>query len=61
MPASRLHPGMLWTHNDSGDGGRLYLIDETGATRGSWVVPEATAFDWEDMASFEVDGTWRTC
>ena len=56
LAASRLHPGMLWTHNDSGDGPRLYLIDETGETRGSWVVPEATAFDWEDMGSFEVDG-----
>ena len=56
LAASRLHPGMLWTHNDSGDGPRLYLIDETGATRGSWVMPEATAFDWEDMCSFELDG-----
>ncbi len=56
LAASRLHPGMLWTHNDSGDGPRVYLIDQTGATRGSWVLPEATALDWEDMCSFELDG-----
>ncbi|MEU6660519.1 WD40 repeat domain-containing protein [Streptomyces sp. NPDC046821] len=33
LAASRLHPGIYWTHNDSGDGPYLYAVDgRTGET-----------------------------
>ena len=33
LAASRLHPGVYWTHNDSGDGPYVYAIDAaTGKT-----------------------------
>ncbi|PWI45896.1 hypothetical protein [Streptomyces sp. ICBB 8177] len=33
LAASHLHPGVYWTHNDSGDGPYVYAIDSaTGAT-----------------------------
>lgn len=51
IAVSRRHEGLLWAHNDSGDGARLYLLDlETGADMGTWPLEGAAAFDWEDMA-----------
>jgi hypothetical protein len=47
---SRAHPGVLWTHNDSGDGPYLYATDLRGADRGRLLVPGADALDWEDIA-----------
>ncbi|HEY3481698.1 MAG TPA: hypothetical protein VGL02_22605 [Streptomyces sp.] len=32
LAASRLHPGVYWTHNDSGDGPYVYAVDSTGKT-----------------------------
>ncbi len=33
LAASRLHPGIYWTHNDSGDGPYIYAVDSrTGRT-----------------------------
>ncbi|MEV6050274.1 WD40 repeat domain-containing protein [Streptomyces sp. NPDC052107] len=33
LAASRLHPGIYWTHNDSGDGPHIYAVDSrTGRT-----------------------------
>lgn len=52
LAASGLVPGALWTHNDSGDGPRLWLLDPTGATRAIVTLEGAEARDWEDMASF---------
>jgi hypothetical protein len=50
LAASRLNPGLLWTHNDSGDGPFLYAFDGEGRRRGVWRVAGARAVDWEDMA-----------
>lgn len=50
VAVSRTHPGVLWTHNDSGDGPYLYATDLRGRDRGFLLVPGAEAFDWEDMA-----------
>jgi hypothetical protein len=50
IAVSRTHPGILWTHNDSGDGPFVYATDTTGADRGALRVPGAMAIDWEDMA-----------
>lgn len=29
LAASQLHPGILWTHNDSGDSARVFAVDAT--------------------------------
>ncbi|MGH7568742.1 MAG: hypothetical protein ACREL9_07205 [Gemmatimonadales bacterium] len=50
IAASRAHPGVLWTHNDSGDGPYLYATDLSGADRGALLVAGARALDWEDAA-----------
>ena len=50
VAVSREHPGVLWTHNDSGDGPYLYATDLRGADRGFLLVSGADAFDWEDIA-----------
>lgn len=48
--ASGRHPGVLWTHNDSGGGPEVFAIAEDGADLGAFVVDGARARDWEDMA-----------
>jgi hypothetical protein len=50
VAVSHAYPGVLWTHNDSGDGPYLYATDVNGRDRGFLLVPGATAIDWEDMA-----------
>ena len=50
VAVSRAHPGILWTHNDSGDGPYLYATDVQGRDLGALLVPGAGAIDWEDMA-----------
>lgn len=55
--ASRLNPGVYWTHNDSGDGPYLYAFDRSGKARGVWRVAGAEANDWEDIAAGPVAGT----
>ena len=50
VAVSREHPGVLWTHNDSGDGPYLYATDLRGTDRGFLLVSGADAFDWEDIA-----------
>lgn len=43
-------PGVLWTHNDSGDRPRVLALSTGGALRGDLAVPGAQAIDWEDLA-----------
>jgi hypothetical protein len=50
VAASRRYPGVLWTHNDSGDGPMLYATNLAGDDLGRYVVPGARNVDWEDMA-----------
>lgn len=50
VAVSRAHPGILWTHNDSGDGPFVYATDTAGADYGALRVAGAAAIDWEDMA-----------
>jgi len=42
---------LLWTHNDSGDGPRLFGISRKGGTRSVLQVQNASANDWEDISS----------
>lgn len=50
LVASRRNPGVMWTHNDSGDGLLIYCLRADGAPCGAWLVTGAQARDWEDMA-----------
>lgn len=59
LAASRTWPGVIWTHNDSGDGPFLYAVDTTGAALGRVRVRGAAAMDWEDLAAGPCDG--RAC
>lgn len=52
LAASLRHPGVLWTHNDSGDQPRLFAFDEQGRHRGISTWLGVQAVDWEDMGSF---------
>lgn len=56
LAVSRRDDARFWTHNDSGDEPRLFAFDADGKHVGTYEVPDATARDWEDMASFELDG-----
>ncbi len=49
----------IWTHNDSGDAARLFAFDTAGRSTGVWSLATARAVDWEDIASFEIDGRPR--
>ena len=50
VAVSRAHPGILWTHNDSGDGPFVYATNARGADLGRYFIRHATAVDWEDIA-----------
>lgn len=56
LAASRRWPNVFWTHNDSGDKPRLFAFDTRGKIVGTVNLNEAQNFDWEDMASFTLDG-----
>jgi hypothetical protein len=47
---SRAHIGILWTHNDSGDGPYLYATDLHGSDRGAVRVTGAKNLDWEALS-----------
>jgi hypothetical protein len=41
---------LLWTHNDSGNDARVFAVGFDGGDRGTVVIDNATAVDWEDIA-----------
>ena len=56
LAASRSFPGRYWALNDSGNTSELHLMDAAGQHLGSVAVDGAVNIDWEDLASFELDG-----
>lgn len=50
LAASRRSPGIFWTHNDSGDGPRLFAITDEGNLVGTFTLIDTRASDWEDIA-----------
>lgn len=51
LAASRRHPGILYTHNDSGDGPKVYALNASDASLvATFTVVAATNHDWEDIA-----------
>ncbi len=57
LARSLSRPGAFWTHNDSGDRPRLFLINRNGETLATFRVDGAEAIDWEDMCSFRLGDT----
>jgi hypothetical protein len=52
------NPGVFFTHNDSGDGPRLYAFGADGTARGFVDLegPGVRNVDWEDLSSFSEGG-----
>ena len=50
LAVSRRTPGVLWTHNDSGNEAVLFAIDTAGALRARVRLPMPTR-DWEDVSA----------
>lgn len=47
---SRVNPGMVWAHNDSGHPNVLFLLDgETGEVIARYTIEGSANVDWEDM------------
>lgn len=51
LAASRLAPGLFWTHNDTRGGAVVHAFDRRGKSRGAWRVAGASVVDWEDIAA----------
>jgi hypothetical protein len=51
LVASPTHPGLFWTHNDSGDAPRIFAIDAAGELVAEFRVEGAAHSDWEDIAA----------
>jgi hypothetical protein len=52
LAASLRHPGVLWTHNDSGHPAQLFAIGADGRTVATVRVAGAPATDWEAVAAY---------
>jgi hypothetical protein len=50
IAVSRANPGHLWTHNDSGDFNRIFLIGPKGEDVATFRLLDTGNRDWEDMA-----------
>ncbi|MEE4545460.1 hypothetical protein V2S66_26260 [Streptomyces sp. V4-01] len=70
LAASRAHPGVYWTHNDSGDGPYVFAVDSTGKTLAKVTMRGVHARDVEAISigpdgdlyvgdiGDNLDGTW---
>ncbi len=56
LAPSRRTADIVWAHNDSGDRARLFALDAHANVRGTVRIDGARAYDWEDLASFTMDG-----
>ncbi len=50
VAVSKRQPGVIWTHNDSGDEALLYATNLHGSDLGTFRVRGAEAQDWEDIS-----------
>jgi hypothetical protein len=58
LVASRRTPGVFFAIQDSGgdDRARLYALDASGRSLGTWEIPGVENKDWEDLAAFHHEG-----
>jgi hypothetical protein len=57
LASSRLYPSLLWVINDGGNDPLLYAVGIDGADLGTFRVEDAENYDWEALASFELQDT----
>ncbi len=50
LAASHAHPGVLYSHNDSGGEPVIYVMSTSGADLGQLVLTGASNADWEDIS-----------
>ena len=55
LAVSLRHPGILWTHNDSGGDPEIYALGEDGVVKARIRVGGATVTDWEDIEGAPCD------
>ena len=53
---SHAHDGVLWAINDSGNPAQLHALSVRGKVLAHFDVEGAQNIDWEDVASFDLDG-----
>lgn len=51
-------PGVVYTHNDSGDSARFFAVGKDGVTKAVYTLPGAAARDWEDMSEGRNKSLW---
>ena len=56
LARSHREENLLWTINDGGSPPILYAIGTDGSDQGSVNLINTTNVDWEDIASYEIDG-----
>jgi hypothetical protein len=57
IASSRLYPSLLWVINDGGNDPLLFAVGIDGADLGTFRVQDAENYDWEALASFEMQDT----
>jgi hypothetical protein len=50
LVASRRHPGIVYTHNDSGGAPLIFAVGPDGRTKATFTLANARARDWEGIA-----------
>lgn len=56
LATSPTDPDFMWVINDSGGKPEIYLAGIDGADHGRVLLKDAPNIDWEDLASFTLDG-----
>jgi hypothetical protein len=57
LARSHKQAGLLWIINDNGAKEIVHAVDVSGNRRGEFKLKNSDNKDWEDLASFEFDGT----
>lgn len=58
LAASISNPGLLWSHNDSGDEARIFLLDDSAKNKAVYYLEGVKAQDWEEIASLQKDRSY---
>lgn len=56
LTASVANGRHFWTHNDSGDKARIFLIDDSARYKATYYLQGVTAHDWEEIGMMERGG-----
>jgi hypothetical protein len=56
VAVSPTNPDFLWIVNDSGAAPEIHLTGTDGSNRGKVILKDSANIDWEDLASFKLDG-----